>query len=98
MVAQESAHGRVHYVCMEEFALPGHDIVCYRTRAHTSRGVGLHALEVAHQSPARRCRHCGGVLLFAQIQRSATMTVPLLVRKCSLRWSGRSEFSALVLL
>lgn len=37
--------------------IPGHDVVGNRTRADAGGGIGLHALEVAHQPPPRRRRH-----------------------------------------
>lgn len=37
--------------------VPGHHVIGNRTRAHAGRGIGLHALEVAHQPPPRSRRH-----------------------------------------
>lgn len=51
----------VGLLCFEvlevEPALPSHNVILYGARAHAGRGIRLHALEVAHQSSARRCRH-----------------------------------------
>ena len=37
--------------------IPSHHIIRYGTCADSRGWVGLHALEVAHQAPSRRCRH-----------------------------------------
>lgn len=41
------------------FNLPGHDIVCYWGSRNARGRVGLHPLEIAHQTSASRSRHDG---------------------------------------
>lgn len=40
-------------------AVPSHNVIGDGTGAHACRGIGLHALEVAHQSSSRGGRHLG---------------------------------------
>ena len=42
--------------------IPSHDIIGYRTCAYAGGRIGLHALEVAHETSSCCCRH-GGIWL-----------------------------------
>jgi hypothetical protein len=44
----------------DNHGVPGHDIVWYRRCRNTSWGIGLHALEVSHETAASGGRHDDG--------------------------------------